>query len=153
MFHDDVMEWKHFPCYWPIMRGIHWSPVHSTDKGQWRRALMLSLKCAWLSGWTNSGIAGDWRHHDVHVTSLWCWETKLVLTRSIRFSVYLWISSAGTRFLNKLPVTWLDGIRRIYICCQEWQIPRALAFHSNWNSNISLHHQQRLFSIYKNIEA
>ena len=27
--HDDVIKWKHFPCYWPFVRGIHrsrWIP-------------------------------------------------------------------------------------------------------------------------------
>ena len=22
-FHDDVIKWKHFPRYWPFVRGIH----------------------------------------------------------------------------------------------------------------------------------
>ena len=26
---DDVITWKHFPRYWPFVRGIHWSPVNS----------------------------------------------------------------------------------------------------------------------------
>ena len=34
--HDDVIKWKHFPRYWPFVRGIHWSPVNSPHKGQWR---------------------------------------------------------------------------------------------------------------------
>ena len=25
--HDDVIIWKHFPCYWLFVRGIHRSPV------------------------------------------------------------------------------------------------------------------------------
>ena len=25
--HDDVIQWKHFPSYWPFVRGIHQSPV------------------------------------------------------------------------------------------------------------------------------
>ena len=41
--HDDVTKWKHFPRYWPFVRGIHRSPVNSPHKGQWRRALMFSL--------------------------------------------------------------------------------------------------------------
>ena len=27
--HDEVIKWKHFPCYWPFLRGIHrsrWIP-------------------------------------------------------------------------------------------------------------------------------
>ena len=39
--HDDAMTWKHFPRYWPFVRGIHWSPVNSPHKGQWRGVLML----------------------------------------------------------------------------------------------------------------
>ena len=23
MNHDDVIKWKHFPCYWSFVRGIH----------------------------------------------------------------------------------------------------------------------------------
>ena len=23
--HDDVIKWKHYPCYWPFVRGIHQS--------------------------------------------------------------------------------------------------------------------------------
>ena len=40
--HDDVIKWKHFPRYWPFVRGIHRSPVNSLYKGQWRGALMFS---------------------------------------------------------------------------------------------------------------
>ena len=43
--HDDVIKWKHFPRYWPFVRGIHRPPVNSPHKGQWRRALMFSLIC------------------------------------------------------------------------------------------------------------
>ena len=41
--HDAVIKWKHFPRYWPFVRGIHRSPVNSPHKGQWRGALMFSL--------------------------------------------------------------------------------------------------------------
>ena len=27
--HDDVIKWKHFPRYWPFVRGIHRSPATS----------------------------------------------------------------------------------------------------------------------------
>ena len=30
--HDDVIKWKHFPHYWPFVRGIHRSPVNSLTK-------------------------------------------------------------------------------------------------------------------------
>ena len=44
--HDDVIKWKHFPRYWPFVRGTHRSPVNSPHKGQWRRAMMFSFICA-----------------------------------------------------------------------------------------------------------
>ena len=69
--HDDVIKWKHFPRYWPFVRGIHRSPVNSPHKGQWRGALMFSLICVWINGWVNNGQAGYLRrfcaHYDVTV--------------------------------------------------------------------------------------
>ena len=35
-------------------------------KGQWRRALMFSLICAWMNGWVNNRVAGDLRRHRAH---------------------------------------------------------------------------------------
>ena len=74
--HDDVIKWKHFPRYWPFLRGIHRSPVNSPHKGQWRGALMFSLICARINGWVNNRLAGDLRRHrtdfDVTVMSFRC---------------------------------------------------------------------------------
>ena len=64
--HDDVIKWKHFPRYWPFVRGIHRSPVNSPHKGQWRGALMFSLICAWINGWVNNREAGYLRRHRAH---------------------------------------------------------------------------------------
>ena len=64
--HDDVIKWKHFPRYWPFVRGIHLSPVNSPQKGQWRGALMPSLICAWINGSINIREAGDLRRHHAH---------------------------------------------------------------------------------------
>ena len=40
-WHDNVIKWKHFPRYWPYVRGIHRSPVNSPHKGQGRGALIF----------------------------------------------------------------------------------------------------------------
>ena len=37
-YHEDIIKWKHFPRYWPFVRGINRSPVQSPHKGQWRGA-------------------------------------------------------------------------------------------------------------------
>ena len=65
--HDDVIKWKYFPrYYWPFVRGIHRSQVNSPHKGQWCRALMFSLICAWINDWVNNRKAGDLRRHRAH---------------------------------------------------------------------------------------
>ena len=64
--HDDVIKWKHFPRYWPFVRGIQRSPVNSPHKGQWREALMFSLTCVWKNGWVNNREAGDLRRYRAH---------------------------------------------------------------------------------------
>ena len=81
--HDDVIKWKHFPRYWLFVWGIHWSPVNSTHKGQWRGALILSLICVWTNAWVNNRDAGDLRpncaHHDVIVMFL-CYQWRKFLS-------------------------------------------------------------------------
>ena len=64
--HDDVIKWKHFPRYWPFVRGIHRSSVNSPHKGQWRGALTFSLISAWINGWVSNRQAGDLRRHRAH---------------------------------------------------------------------------------------
>ena len=64
--HDDVIKWKHFPRYWPFVRGIHRWPVNSPHKGQWHRALMFSLICAWINSWVNNRDVGYLRCHSAH---------------------------------------------------------------------------------------
>ena len=75
--HDDVIKWKHFPCYWPFVRGIHRSPVNSPHKGQWRGALMFSLICAWINACVNNRQAGDLRHHRAHFDVTVMWEVDI----------------------------------------------------------------------------
>ena len=64
--HDDVIKWKHFPRYWPFVRGIHRSSVNSPHKGQWRGALIISLICFWTNGWVNKRGANELKHHRAH---------------------------------------------------------------------------------------
>ena len=77
------MKWKHFPRYWPFVRGIHRSPVNSPHKGQWRWAFMFSLICAWMNRWVNNREAGDLRrylaNYDVIVYSTYH-DVKLNMT-------------------------------------------------------------------------
>ena len=70
---DDVIQWKHFPRYWSLVRGIHRSPVNSPHKGHWRRVLILSLICAlnkrfskqWWGWWFETSSCWSWCHCNV----------------------------------------------------------------------------------------
>ena len=44
----------------------HRSPDNSPHKGQWRRAWLFSLICAWITVWINNREAGDFRRHRAH---------------------------------------------------------------------------------------
>ena len=87
LLHDDVIKWKHFPRYWPFVRGIHRSPVNSPHKGQWRGALMFTLICVRINGWVNNCETGDLRrnrgHYDVIVMTFLIGNVSTgVVTRS-----------------------------------------------------------------------
>ena len=84
--HDDVIKWKHFPHYWPFVRGIHRSPVNSQHKGQWRGALMFSLICAlnkrlsiqsW-GWWFETPSHPLWRHFNVKCNT---WNTSSPMSK------------------------------------------------------------------------
>ena len=67
--HCDVIKWKHFPRYWPFVRGIHLSPVDSPHKGPVTRTSDVPLLSVWTNGWTNSRLVGNSRRHDGNLTS------------------------------------------------------------------------------------
>ena len=81
--HDDVIKWKHFPRYWPFVRGIHRSLVNSPHKGQWRGELVFSLICAWINGWVSKQSRGWW--FETPSRSLWrhCNMAALVFTGDV----------------------------------------------------------------------
>ena len=86
--HDDVIKWKQFPRSWLFVRGIHWSPVNSPHKDQWRGALVFSLICVWINDWVNNREAGDLRrhrgHYDIIVMGIGQ-VTELIIGQSVDF--------------------------------------------------------------------
>ena len=102
--HDEIIKWNNFLHYWPFVRGINWSPVNSPHKGQWRRALIFSLICAWINGWVNKREAGDlrcpWAHYYVTVIykiltlwSHWGRDKMAAISQTIFSSAFPWISN------------------------------------------------------------
>ena len=81
-FNDDVIQWKHFPRYWPFVRGIHRWQAKSPLKGQWRRALIFFYdlrvnkrlsKQSW-GWWFETTSSSLWRHCNVRdqFPHFWC---------------------------------------------------------------------------------
>ena len=90
--HDGVIKWKHFPPYWPFVRGMHRWPVNSPHKGQWRKALMFSLICAWTNGYANNQDAGDLRCHHANYDVTVMATAHRRLGHRIKWLGELWIS-------------------------------------------------------------
>ena len=40
-YHDDIIKWKHFPRYWPFVRGIHRKPV------MWDAISLITTQLQW----------------------------------------------------------------------------------------------------------
>ena len=99
--HDDVTQWKHFPRYWPFVRGIHHWPVNSPHKGQRRGALLFSFiydlnkrLSKQSSGWwfetPSRSLWRNWNSVQSHQT--WCFEIVSVRSGAIRVvSPMVWI--------------------------------------------------------------
>ena len=97
MCHDDAFKWKHFPRYWPFVRGIHRSPVNSPHKGQWRGALMFTLICGRINGWVNNCEAGDFTRNPAHyhvIIMCWCrqyWHNRDMKDKQCRDITWLYL--------------------------------------------------------------
>ena len=73
-FFDDVIKWKHFPRYWPFVRGIHRSPVNSPHKGTRSFDIFLDLRLNKRFGkqrwgwWFETSSHPLWRHCNAYIS-------------------------------------------------------------------------------------
>ena len=126
--------------------GIHWSPMNSSHKGQWRGALMLPLICAWISRWVNNRDAGDWRrhraHYDVTVMNISIFQTVffvLMVSAMGYVDAQIWISYVcryGALECMNMVVSWNSN----YASCHAWvylhEHPlRAFSLIGKWSTN------------------
>ena len=115
MIHDGVIKWKHYPGYWPFVRGIHRSPRNSPHRGRWRGALMFSLICAWINGWVKNTEAGDLRRHRAHydVSVMMYWWLLVQGTKGISLQ---WVyTSQCTHDFHTSNVGWLEALCHFYL--------------------------------------
>ena len=97
LIHDDVIKWKHFPRYWPLVRGIHRSPVKSPHKGQWRGALMFSLIYVWITVWENNREASDLRRYRANYDVIVMWQKVLQ---------YAWFHGSSRQYISFIIIIW-----------------------------------------------
>ena len=91
----QVTKWKHFPRYWTFLWGIHWSPVNSPHKGQWRGALLFSLSCTWIKGWVNNHEAGDLRRHYAH------YDVTVMISKFTTWQIDVEFSQSAVKHLSR----------------------------------------------------
>ena len=118
--HHDVIKWKHYPRYWPIVRGIHRSAVNSPHKCQRREALMLFLICAWINGWVNNREAGDLGRHSAHYDVIVMTLVVFVhydfrITMNIKFTTCLFLSPISD-YINIYIYIYKGEIHNSYVC-------------------------------------
>ena len=119
MIHDDVIKWKHFPRYWPFVRGIHRSPGNSHHKGPVTRSfdvffdLRLNKRlskhtCGW---WFETPSRSLRRHCDAvsvitsHVyvrggPNLKVWELSYDWTSIVLRSIHFWLCTGTGKWLR-----------------------------------------------------
>ena len=114
-YHDAIVKWKHFPRYWPFVRGLHRSPVNSPHKGQWRKTLMFSLICAWIDNWVYNHGAGDLRRHRAH--------------HDVIIMLYAKVASSVFPFFQKLR---LD----LHSLCSNCPVTTIMLLWQRWNMNM-----------------
>ena len=138
--HDDVIKWKHFPRFWPFVRGIHRYPVNSPHKGQWRGALMFPFICVGINGWIYNREAGDLRRYCAH------YDVSVMIYTSVNLAVIgsdndgLWpvpmwlIANWVTRNTfkkNLIPNTWVFIHKNIF-CKYRLQIDGHFVLITKW---------------------
>ena len=87
--HDDMVEWKHFPCYWPFVRGIHRSlPEQTVEQtieipviSDTIKQIITSLKIDHVIMEGHSAM--QWQHHYIHIHNIIIYIYIYMYTRTV----------------------------------------------------------------------
>ena len=141
-YHDDIIEWKHFPHYWPFVRGTHRSPVDSPHKGQWHGALMFSLIWAWTNSWVNNWwfempSSSLWRHR--YINYLWNGsQCQLIQPTPSQISVSTWYHNS-VYFFDKDVIKLIKVLRYMHYDYEDTNLLSITVVNSLWpNDDIIL---------------
>ena len=88
LHHYYSIKWKHFPRYWPFVRGIHGSSVDSRHKGPVTRIFDDLFNVSLKKGVKNNGMAVDLRRRDAHRDVTVVWWSRSVGSRAMIFCHY-----------------------------------------------------------------
>ena len=106
-YHDDVIKWKHFPRYWPFVRGIHRStgefpaqrPVTRSFNVFFDRRLNKRLSKQSRGWWFETLSCSLWRHSNVPVWCHWLFNSCSVLSVCSEWLVK-WLVNAYIKHLQ-----------------------------------------------------
>ena len=122
-WHDDVMKWKHFPRYWPFVRGIHRTPVNSPQKRPvtWSFDVFFDLRPnkrlskQWWGWWFETSLRPLWRRCNGlifnSIISQNAIHPKPNCDRRSTVGVWQWISYFITHFTGLLWLLILTGMK------------------------------------------
>ena len=127
--HDDVIKWKHFPRYWPFVRGIHrprWIPRTKASDAElwcflWLHSLNKRLSKQSRGWWFETPSRPLWRHSNVYyipwnihtVHALLCFV--VIWWRSI-LSMFFRVTSLA-RALHTNHMKYAHGSCFVVFCC------------------------------------
>ena len=122
--HDYVIKWKHFPRYWPFVRGIHRSSVNSPHKGQWRGALMFFFYLRLIKRlskhsrgwWFETPLRPLWRHCNA------CFRCPLVAIMPVGIQPPNGARPSVGTGLTTLSLIFLNALMSLLIMNTPWVI-------------------------------
>ena len=115
----SLLWWRYemdtFSAFLALCEGNATVTGGSLYKGQWRRALMFSLICAWTDGWANNRDAGNLRRHHAHYD-----VTVKYYYYYYKPSMAYQLSSSKVEFQLRFRCTWVNfSLLKWAICWQR----------------------------------